>query len=40
VASPTAGRVRAVYVRERQTVAPGDPLVALEPAASRQAVRG
>jgi urea carboxylase len=40
VPSPTAGWVRAVYVRERQTVSPGDPLVALEPEAPGQAGRG
>jgi len=32
VLAPCAGRVRAVYVTERQPVTPGAPLLALEPA--------
>jgi len=31
VPSPSTGTVRAVYVRERQEVAPGMPIIALEP---------
>jgi urea carboxylase len=31
VPSPAAGIVRAVYIRERQAIAPGMPLIALEP---------
>jgi urea carboxylase len=33
VPSPSAGIVRAVYIQERQAIAPGMPLIALEPAA-------
>lgn len=40
VASPASGIVRAVYIRERQQVAPGMPIIALEPAVRRTAVRG
>jgi urea carboxylase len=32
VPSPSAGIVRAVYIQERQSIAPGTPLIALEPA--------
>ncbi len=32
VPSPSSGLVRAVYIRERQTVAPGTPLIALDSA--------
>jgi urea carboxylase len=38
VASPAAGRVRSVYIREHQAVAPGAALVALEPAVPPAAV--
>jgi urea carboxylase len=37
VPSPAAGLVRAVYIRERQTVSPGAPLVALDIAACPRA---
>jgi len=33
VPSPAAGIVRAVYIQERQSISPGTPLIALEPAA-------
>ena len=33
VQSPVAGIVRAVYIRDRQAISPGAPLIALEPAA-------
>jgi len=36
VPSPTAGTVRAVYVRERQEIAPGMPIIALEPETGAQ----
>jgi len=39
VPSPASGVVRAVYIQERQQVAPGMPLIALEPTASHTAVR-
>ena len=32
VASPTAGVVRQVYAQERQAIAPGAPMIAIEPA--------
>ena len=32
VASPSAGVVRQVYAQERQPIAPGAPMIALEPA--------
>ncbi|MDX5394525.1 MAG: acetyl-CoA carboxylase biotin carboxyl carrier protein subunit, partial [Caulobacteraceae bacterium] len=32
VPSPAAGVVRAVYAQERQAIAPGAPMIALEPA--------
>jgi urea carboxylase len=35
VPSPSAGIVRAVYIQERQSIAPGMPLIALEPAVHR-----
>jgi urea carboxylase len=40
VPSPAAGIVRAVYIRERQHVAPGMPIIALEPSARQATVRG
>jgi len=40
VPSPAAGIVRAVYIRERQSIAPGMPIIALEPAAALHAVGG
>ena len=33
VPSPAAGVVRAVYIQERQSISPGTPIIALEPAA-------
>jgi urea carboxylase len=40
VPSPTTGIVRAVYIRERQHVVPGMPIIALEPLARRMTVGG
>ena len=40
VPSPVAGTVRAVYVRERQEIAPGMPIIALEPEAGAHPAGG
>jgi len=40
VPSPASGIVRAVYIRERQHVAPGMPIIALEPSARQTTVGG
>jgi urea carboxylase len=40
VPSPATGTVRAVYVRERQEVAPGMPIIALEPESGVQQAGG
>jgi urea carboxylase len=40
VPSPSSGTVRAVYVRERQEIAPGMPIIALEPDLGSQPVAG
>jgi urea carboxylase len=40
VPSPASGVVRAVYIRERQQVAPGMPIIALEPSARQTTVGG
>jgi urea carboxylase len=40
VPSPATGRVRAVYVRERQEVAPGMPIIALEPESGAHSAKG
>jgi urea carboxylase len=37
VPSPATGVVRAVYIQERQSISPGTPIIALEPASRRLA---
>ena len=40
VPSPAAGIVRAVYIQERQAIAAGMPIIALEPHARLHSVGG